>query len=144
MSSFAGTEDRPLELQMTPMIDCVFLLLIFFMSTAKYDLESELNLNLPPELQADVASLSVPVKIDVDAEGEFYLQGEKTTRDHLMKILYTANKGRKEGDLPVAIYGDPECRHKDVVNVLDACGIAGVWNVSVATFGETSAPGTGG
>ena len=135
MANFLRSEDKPLELQMTPMIDCVFLLLIFFMSTAKMDLENELNLNLPPEIEA-AASLNVPIKIDVSPDGDIFLGGEKYDVGTLSKILYVANSKREKRDLPVAIFGDPDARHKSIVMVLDACGLAGVSNVSVATFGE--------
>ena len=129
-------EDEELELQMTPMIDVVFLLLIFFMCTTKFQLENELDLNLPPERQDDVASLSVPIKIEITAKGDILFDGVKTGQRRLARVLASLNSSRREGDLPVAIYGDPEARHRDIVRVLDACGMAGVWNVSVATFGE--------
>ena len=129
-----GDEDEA-ELQMTPMIDVVFLLLVFFMCTTRFQLENELDLNLPPEHETDSASQVVPIKIEVTSKGDFLLEGKKTDEATLARTLTTINSNRKRRDLPVALYGDPESRHRDIVRVLDICGRAEVWNVSVATFG---------
>ena len=136
MSFLRRGDEEETELQMTPMIDVVFLLLIFFMCTTRFQLENELDLNLPPERETDTASQVVPIKIEVTSQGDILLEGKKTDEATLTRTLTTINSNRKKRDLPVALYGDPESRHRDIVRVLDACGRAEVWNVSVATFGQ--------
>jgi len=130
------TDDNPeeLALNLTPMIDVVFLLLIFFMvATTFLDPEREIDLELPP---ADSATISADeldeIVVNVLRNGTYVLAGRNLDADGMLEVLRIA--ARRDPETPVTIRGDAQVAYEAVVRVLDACGVAGLANLSVATL----------
>jgi biopolymer transport protein ExbD len=120
-SSAAGT------LSMTPLIDVVFLLLIFFLVTSRFDEEER---RLPIELP--VATSATPmtqkpreVVVDIDREGNLYTGGEATTPAELEAILRRAVASNPTNQT-VIIRADAGTRFQPVVSVMDLCNRVGV------------------
>ena len=123
-----------LVLNLTPMIDVVFLLLIFFMlATTFLDPEREIDLDLPraDSSQARDAEADELV-INVLRDGRLKLGAEPVDRDGLLAALRRA--ARVDPTTAVTIRGDREVTHEAVVGVMDACGQAGLRNLSVGTI----------
>jgi biopolymer transport protein ExbD len=127
-----GAEEAALNL--TPMIDVVFLLLIFFMvATSFLDPEREIDVDLPTADSAGAVERPPDeIVITVRADGAVLVQGEARDRDALLALLRTA--AQHDPDTPVTIRGDRSARHEAVVGVMDACGTAGLYNLSVGTI----------
>lgn len=122
------------EFSMAPLIDVVFQMLIFFMVATTYtQQEKELAIELPSSQTAQAAEvLPEEIVINVFRDGRVSLAGHDVVRTDLVGALVEASHQRKE--VPVMIRGDRLVHHEDVVAVLDACGLAGLSNLSVGTI----------
>lgn len=130
-------DDDALEeftLNLTPMIDVVFLLLIFFMvATTFLDPEREIEIELPTADSATVIDHELDeLVVNVFEDGSVTLSGRSVGHAELSTALQRA--ARKDPTTPVTIRGDRRVSHESVVRVLDACGLAGLSNLSVGTL----------
>ena len=123
-----------MTLNLTSLIDVVFLLLIFFMvATTFLDPEREIAIELPRASSAEPrAELPDELVINVGREGELTLGGRSLDRAGLdAELLRVA---RRAPQTPVTIRGDRLVHHEDIVGVMDACGAAGLSNLAVGTL----------
>ena len=125
--------DEP-SINLTPLIDVVFLLLIFFMVTTTFTRETRLQVNLP-EAEAETQSTqSERLEIVVSRDGSFALNGQRLVNgklETLLRGLELESKGNL--NLPVIIVADSEATHQSVVTAMDAIGQAGFTRLSIAT-----------
>lgn len=127
-SSAAGT------LSLTPLIDVVFLLLIFFLVTSEFeDEEQRLDIVLPNATSA-VPMVGEPreVIIDIDESGEIFLRGQPTSLSELEQLLRAAVASNPTNQSAV-IRADQDTPFQPVVSVMDACNRTGVSDYSVTT-----------
>lgn len=113
-------------LDMTPMIDMVFNLLIFFLvATSFQQVEREINVALPQAKAAGPISASLrELVVNVDRGGGIVFNGKPTTPDELERVVRGAvaeNAQRK-----VTVRGDRNASYGAVVRVLDICKRAGI------------------
>ncbi|MFA4985223.1 MAG: biopolymer transporter ExbD [Candidatus Brocadiia bacterium] len=126
---FKHTRSRPLtRLDITPLIDVVFQLLIFFMLTSSYVLQAGIRVNLPSALESFTAP-PLRTELFITAEDRIFFQGKELAPDGLLTILKVA---RLNSDA-ILIFADVDARHGRVVQVEDICQRAGFRNISVAT-----------
>ena len=123
------------EVNVTPLIDVVFLLLIFFMVSTTFTKETHLVVNLP---EADAApSETVPESIDImiTAEGNYFLNGIALVNQQI-KTLVAGLKQISEGrtDMALTISADANTPHRAVVTAMDAAGRLGFVNLSILTL----------
>jgi biopolymer transport protein ExbD len=123
-----------LVLELTPLIDVVFLLLIFFMlATTFMDPEREIDLDLPEATSSlAVETSNDDLIINVMRDGRLKLGESAVDRDGLLAELRRA--ARRDPGTPVTIRGDRRVAHEVIVGVMDACGQAGLRNLSVGTI----------
>lgn len=122
--------------QIAPMLDVVFLLLIFFMSTSIfYQLESELGITIP------TASEAAPMKrtpgeiiINIDKDGTLTVNQRVVTLEQLGGILKRVRSFSE--DQAVIIRGDRKTHLERAIDVLNTCAAADIWNVSFAAIKE--------
>ena len=125
--------DEP-SINLTPLIDVVFLLLIFFMVTTTFIRETRLQVNLP-EAEAETQSTQTErLEIVVSRDGSFTLNG-RTLINGKLETLLRGLKLESKGNLnlPVIIVADSEATHLSVVTAMDAIGQAGFARLSIAT-----------
>jgi len=124
------------SVQMAPLIDIVFLTLIFFMTLSIFhQLESELSISVPKATESKEAVRSPgEIIINVAKNGDIILNQRKLSYDDLEKMLNRISKLYK--NQPVIIRADESTYHKYVINVLDACAGANIWNISFSTLKE--------
>ena len=127
---------RALEgINLTPMIDCVFLLLIFFLVASRFEeLEREMNVVLPQASEAmPLTSKPKELFVNVDREGHAIVRGQRLTSPQLMTILRQAaadNPGRQT----VIIRADKRCVWEHVVEVMNLCNKAHIRDYRVTTL----------
>ncbi|MGD9632723.1 MAG: ExbD/TolR family protein [Pirellulales bacterium] len=114
-------QDDALQLNLTPMIDVLFLLIIFFMVATTFgDLERNMELKVPEVTEAgDSVQPSKPLVINVFADGRLDLDGQMVTLDELKEQLLAAREGL--GSPTVVIRGDAACQFQRVADALAAC-----------------------
>ncbi len=119
---------------MTPLIDVVFLLLIFFMVTTTFSRETRLLVNLP-EANAEAAE-SDPGQIEilVAREGSFSINGRRLANARI-ETLVQGLELESGGDhsLPILLIADAEATHQSVVTAMDGIGQAGFTRLNIAT-----------
>lgn len=115
------TRKDNVELNITPLIDVVFLLLIFFMVSTTFERESEINLTLPEASEEASEQEPAAVNVAVDADGRVFVNGTPLANAQLVTIREAIREaaGGLE-DPPVIISADEDTRHQIVVRVMDA------------------------
>lgn len=121
---------------LTPMIDVVFLLLIFFMVTTTFlDPERQIDVELPTaESGSEAQQQPDELIVNVDEDGSIVLEGRTLIYDELVERLKGA--ALHDPETPITIRGHRRADHQHVVRVMDACGVAGLSNLAVGTTSE--------
>jgi len=124
------------RIDLTAMVDVVFLLLIFFLvSTTFLDPERELDVELPTaESGSDVTLSAEEIVLTVTEDGGVWHGGERLERTALDALLHRA--AAEDPDTPVTIRGHRYVRHEAIVGVMDACGRAGLHQLAVGTSSD--------
>lgn len=128
--------DDPFHLNLTPMVDVVFLLVIFFMTATQFaEVERAVELQLPTvgEGGASVAAVDEPRIVSVTADGALLLDGESRSVAELEADLRAAREAHPTAGGPaVLVHGDARCDFQHVAAALAACRSAGVSDVGVS------------
>lgn len=130
------------NLSLTPLIDIVFLLLIFFLVTSQFEEEERrLDIVLPSATSASPMVHRVrEIVIDVDAAGQLYLRGQPTDMRRLERVLAAAVADNPTNQ-SVVIRADGSTTFQPVVSVMDLCNRTGIADYSVTTRQGPSAAG---
>lgn len=132
--NFRRQKLEEVSVNLTPLIDVVFLLLIFFMVSTTFTKESRLTLELP-EASGDPAPQEVvPLEVIVDAQGQ-YMVNDLTVVSPNLKGLKAAIAEVSGGDTstPVVITADAKAPHQSVIRAMDAAGQLGFTQLSLTT-----------
>ncbi len=127
---------RDVDFNMTPLIDIVFLLIIFFLVSshlAKQEVQLELDLPTAASGQMPTESDRTRVTVNVLAEGQVMLAGATIDADELTRRL-RYERERSGDNLEVRIRSDRRVAYQFVEPVMLACARSGVWNVTFAVI----------
>lgn len=130
---FARRARLPVDANLTPLIDVVFLLLIFFMVSTSLTQQTELTLALPTALGEPQDIVPDLLELVVSRDGNYRLNGfsvPDTRVESVKDVLYRVSKG--DTTLPLAIVADANATHQSVVVALDAAGQLGFSRLSIA------------
>lgn len=135
MNLRGGRRREEPEINLTPLIDVVFLLLIFFMVTTTFVRQAGLDITLP-EADAERSEQAPEIlELAIDADGEYYLGEDALVnrqRATLIRALRDALDAVEVDGL--IIRADADAPHRSVVRALDAAGAVGLDRVSIATL----------
>lgn len=129
--------DEP-GINMTPMIDVVFQLIIFFITTVDLEnkaLDTKVRMALSPHGPAVQQKDPRTITVDVDREGDIRIANVRMSPAVLVQILRKAVAEYGQ-TTPVVIRGDIDTRHEAIRRVMDACSAAGLWKVKFAAIRE--------
>lgn len=130
------SKQRP-NIQMTSMIDIMFINLLFFMSLFVYfHFETELNVSVPKSSASVEAQAALQeIVVNVLKDGEIVVNQKRHSLAELLELL------KKTAEIypsqSVVVRADQKTYHESVVKVLDACAQAKIWNISFATIKES-------
>ncbi|MFK8048881.1 MAG: ExbD/TolR family protein [Halioglobus sp.] len=124
----------PVDVNLTPLIDVVFLLLIFFMVSTTFTRETQLSIDLPEATGEARESAETQIEILIDEAGQYRVNG-KGLVDNRMRTLQAAIYKVSAGDttLPMLITADAQSAHQSVVQAMDAAGQMGFVHLSITT-----------
>lgn len=131
----------PASFQLAPMIDIVFLLLIFFLVTYQItEQEKDLKVAVPTTSEgSQKARVANKIVINLSVDGEITISGEVYTKDQLrekleriVKAAELANEGGSDQQ-PVRIRADRDGRNQQLLELVDEIQKAGIWNIDFAT-----------
>jgi len=128
-------EEENTEMQMAPMIDIVFQLIIFFMCATTFrTYESELKTNMPVDSQSLDMSKIENVIVFIERSGRILVEGREydSVGSNDLPQLVTMLRNLKSffENPPVIIQSDVDAKHQRVVDVLNACAAAGITSVT--------------
>jgi biopolymer transport protein ExbD len=122
------------SINLTPLIDVVFLLLIFFMVSTTFTKESHLVLDLPEADGKVEEVVSEGIEILIGKNGDYTINGKQLINrqlNTLMKALENVSLGNKE--MPLTITADANASHQSVVTAMDAAGKIGFVHLKITT-----------
>ena len=131
------TQDEEATVNLTPLIDVVFLLLIFFMVSTTFDSTSEIKIDLP-EASATNAPVNQSLTIMIDPQGFYYINGKRLSNqsaDLLLLELHRVVGSDKE--MTVVIQSDAKSPVQSLVTAMDTVGKMGLSRLSIATTKAT-------
>lgn len=124
-----------LEINLTPLIDCLLFLIIFFMLSTTFTKASKLQIALP-EAKGDV-SAPVPansIEVSVSSSGDYAINGQVLASKQAVSLrsaIEKASEGNR--DIPFMISADGNTPHQSVVTVMDVAGQMGFQSLSIST-----------
>ena len=128
-----GDEDEP-EVNLTPLIDVVFLLLIFFMVSTTFEQQSRIQIELPEATATAAETEDETLEIVIDSQGRYFI-GERQVVNSEVKTLKSAISKAVDGREPltVIIRSDASTPYQAVITALDATSQLGLTQISLAT-----------
>jgi len=139
---FRTRERRESTVDLTSLIDVVFMLVIFFMVTTTFDKNAELKIELPTA--SNVAAASTEEKLDllIDGQGRYYINGREVLNSK-PETLFQAMSQTLDGMQnvpPLVISADASVNYQAVVTAMDIAGRLGLTNFSMATTESARKP----
>ena len=127
-------KEDSVEVNLTPLIDVVFLLLIFFMVSTTFDKHSRLKVSLPEASSAAVQPQQEALVITIDARGRYFLNQRQlvNNRADTLRLAIQKTLGGK-ADTPVVLRADANTPHHAVVTAMDVASQLGLSQLSIAT-----------
>ncbi len=120
-------------IQLAPMIDIVFLLLIFFLVTWQFSRsEQDSKVKVPTSSQGREEPRAISeINVNIRENGEVVINGENLTEGQLLTKLQAIVEVHQ--NQPVRLRGDGNITYQTLMGVIDICQQAGIWNISFAT-----------
>ncbi len=118
-------------IDMLPMIDMVFLLLIFFALTSSFELNRYLKMKIPEAASSQHISQDETVTVQITQDNKLFLRGREI--DLLSLQRWLRERLQKSGPFGLVIKGDENVRHGLIVKVLDVAQAVGLAEVFIAT-----------
>lgn len=122
------------DVNLTPLIDVVFILLIFFMVSTTFQRESQIKIELPEASSEPMEEQKDVLEILVDPEGHYFIGGQQVVNTELATLKKAILKFLgKRSELPVVIRADRNTPYEAVVRAMDATAQLGLVHMSLAT-----------
>lgn len=125
--NFRPKKESDDSINLTPLIDVVFLLLIFFMVSTTFTKEQHLQLDLPEAVTGERETQQDSLEILIAADGSYSVDGQQLVNRKL-RTLHSALKAISEenSDVPLIITADAKTPHEAVVSAMDIASQLGV------------------
>ena len=133
MNFHGRNPEEDVDINLTPLIDVVFLLLIFFMVSTTFDTTSQLKIKLPEASRSQVAQAPQKINLLIDARGNFYVNSRELTNSKSATLKAALERIMADGKLPIVIQSDAASPVQSLVTAMDVVGQLGLPQVSIAT-----------
>ncbi len=131
--NFRTKKTEELDVNMTPLIDVVFLLLIFFMVSTTFDRESELQIELPEASGEITETEQLQIDVVISASGKYTINGNELLNSQIDTLLSGFRRVAGEEKEPqVIITADKNSTHQSVMTVMDAARQMGFVHITFA------------
>ena len=111
--NFRKGMSEEVEVNLTPLIDVVFLLLIFFMVTTTFDKDAKININLPTTENAAASPTKMPMEVIIDAQGKYFVDGREVLNNKPETLFRAMTQALNERGEKTTTAGDQcGCRNK--------------------------------
>ncbi|GAA4353451.1 ExbD/TolR family protein [Kangiella taiwanensis] len=121
------------QINLTPLIDVVFLLLIFFMVSTSFKKETKVSLTLPEANGETLDANAESIEVTVTKTGEIFVNGNGLVNRDVTTIRNAIKQTSTDTQTPVIISADAAAPYQAVITVMDAAGQAGFNNLTLPT-----------
>ena len=124
-----------IDLNLTPLIDVVFLLLIFFMVSTTFEKTSKLKIDLPEASAQATQQVNKKIVIGIDVKGRYYINDRQLVNTQLktLKLALLKIAGDNK-EVPIVLRADAKTPHQAVVRAMDAASQLGLTRLSISTL----------
>ncbi len=133
MNFHSRNPEEEININLTPLIDVVFLLLIFFMVSTTFDTTSQLKIRLPEASQEQSALPPKKINLLIDAKGSFFLNSRELTNSKSATLKAALERTMAGKKLPIVIQSDADSPVQSLVTAMDVVAQLGLAQVSIAT-----------
>ncbi len=133
MKFISATPVEEVNINLTPLIDVVFLLLIFFMVSTTFDTTSQLKIKLPEASQDEAIKPRQPLYLVINMEGKFFLNSRELSSQKSEALSLALQRILDGSDRPIVIQSDAESPVQSLVTAMDVVARLGLTQVSIAT-----------
>ena len=131
---FIKQKREEVAVNLTPLIDVVFLLLIFFMVSTTFTKETRLTLELPEAQGNAPKEVADMIEITISAQGDYAINGKAVVNKKIKTLMLAINKiAQSDTTKAMVITADANAPHQAVVTAMDAAGQMGFPNLSITT-----------
>lgn len=137
MKLSSRANDSEPEINLTSLIDVIFVLIIFFVATTTFNQRSALKLQLPTAQAIAKQDPGEPLNVLVDSEGRYFIGENEVLKSDVgsLKEAIVAVTGQ-DRSMPVVLRADARTPHQSVITAMDALGQLGFVKLSIATTPE--------
>ncbi len=137
MKLSSRANDSEPEINLTSLIDVIFVLIIFFVATTTFNQRSTLKLQLPTAQASAKQDPGEPLTVLVDSEGRYFIGENEVLKSDVnsLKEAIVAVTGQ-DRSMPVVLRADARTPHQYVITAMDALGQLGFVKLSIATTPE--------
>lgn len=131
---FQRSLKEEVSVNLTPLIDVVFLLLIFFMVTTTFSRNTNLLINLPEASGEMAQQQAVEIEILVAQNGNYSVNGRQLVNNQMETLMRTVSEvSGGDTSIPLIITADANTTHQSVVTAMDAVAQLGFTSLNIAT-----------
>jgi len=131
---FRRERDGAPEVNLTPLIDVVFVLLIFFMVSTTFERESEIAIELPEASSEERQEAPRRVEITIDAAGNYYVNGQALVNTQIATLKQALSGAAGDDETPrILLSADRKTPHESVITAMDAARQLGFVRLTFAT-----------
>ncbi len=132
--NFRAPRREDFELNVTPLIDVVLVLLIFYMVSTSFVSESKMELTLPQASKEVPSEPADKIDIAIDHQGNVFVNNQALLNTQINTLRRALNAARKSGAEPVVIISaDAAASYQAVIDVMDAARQAGLYKITFPT-----------
>lgn len=132
--NFRPPRERDLDINLTPLIDVVFLLLIFFMVSTTFVKESKIDLTLPQASAERREAEEEQIVITIDRNGDVFVNDKALVNAAVDTLRQALTEARGDDTAPVVVISaDAAASHQSVVDAMDAARQAGLFRITFPT-----------
>ncbi len=133
MQFYHRNQDEEAQINLTPLIDVVFLLLIFFMVSTTFDTTSQLKIRLPEASPSETRTQPRKLNLVIDADGRFILNSRELVDNRSATLRAALERALEDRLLPIVIQSDAASPVQSLVTAMDVVTQLGLVQVSIAT-----------
>jgi biopolymer transport protein ExbD len=136
---FQKRKAEDININFAPLIDIVFLLLIFFMVTSHFDIAAGVRIKLPKVSQKeDDADTVKKVILVIDKSGQIFLKGDRVELEAIENLIKKIVK--EEGVSKMILQADKDVKHGRVIEIMDLSKSAGIESIIIAARWKDNRP----
>ena len=136
---FKKRKAEVIDITIAPLIDIVFLLLIFFMVTSHFDIAAGVRIKLPKVSQkAEDTDTAQKIILVIDKSGQVFYKGDRVEQKAIKNLIKKLVK--EEGISKMIIQADKDVKHGRVIEVMDISKSAGIKSIIIAARWKDNQP----